>query len=278
MYKSEGKSGGPAICARGASPAPLKRTGRRTTQSSEEVHDKIPHIVCCALDPVHGGLCAARDGLARVGGHVAKVGHGGIPTLLRDVLAEEGTANGQAAHDERAAADCGHLGAGAPLLLLLLVLGLHRLVLGRDLRRGQGRGLSGGDRHEHRLAHFGRRRDVDGDELLLVLGVGDLDGGAGGARRHSDAEGRPSRRDGLLRRLPLVGRSDLTLLSTLRVLLRHLPEVNFVRLLAQAVPGLRVACQVRTLQDLVFVLVVVLPLPAELHLEHARRHGCERSA
>mmetsp|Transcript_89436 Transcript_89436/g.278316 ORF Transcript_89436/g.278316 Transcript_89436/m.278316 type:complete len:203 (-) Transcript_89436:196-804(-) len=200
--------------------------------SSEEVHDEIARRVRGVPDPVDGGFCAIRDTLARRGGHVAEISHGGIPALLGNVLPQHGPSNRQATNHQRATGGRCDLGASAPLLFLLLVLGRYGLVLALDLLCGQGRGWPRGNGHEHGLAHFGRRGDIHGDHLGLVLGVRHGDRGARGARRHGDAEGGPSCGDGLPRRLPLVGSADVARLAGGRVLLLHLLEINLVVLSA----------------------------------------------
>mmetsp|Transcript_12368 Transcript_12368/g.25108 ORF Transcript_12368/g.25108 Transcript_12368/m.25108 type:complete len:227 (+) Transcript_12368:209-889(+) len=179
---------------------------RAAMGASEKVHDEVAGGLRGVAHPIHGRLRAVGDALADAGGHVAELRHGRIPALLRDVLAQHRAADRKTADDEGAAGGRGDLGASAPLLLLFLVLGRLRLVLALDICSRQGRGRAGGDRHEHGLAHLGGRRDVHGDELALLLGVGNLDRRARCAGWHGDAESGPARREGLLWCLPLVRR------------------------------------------------------------------------
>merc|ERR1719387_1635053 len=228
-------------------------------------HDEIACVFRCIRSPVRGRLRSVDDSLASALEGIAQIRQSCIETLLRDVLSEYGPCHSQARNGSDSRGACCDLGPCAPALLLI------------RSRSSGGSGWSGWsgcsgcrsshdhvferrNRHKHRLAILGILGHIDLDQLGLVLGVRDRYSSALAARRHPDAHRGAGLSHGGRGWLQLMGWSNLTGFSCCGILLRHVLEIDLVFLLAVPELGIRKSSQECTLENLVLVLGVVLPL------------------
>mmetsp|Transcript_34017 Transcript_34017/g.59177 ORF Transcript_34017/g.59177 Transcript_34017/m.59177 type:complete len:257 (-) Transcript_34017:46-816(-) len=234
---------------------------------SEEVHDKIAHILGCINHKLTRIHCKVSDSFAGGFKSISCRVDGSIDAMLSDVLTKDHTTHCQAANNCNTRCSGCNFGSGTPAAATCS--GSFGRCGPRRLRDRVG---SLGHWHEHRLANLGCWWHIHRDERALLTWIWHLDGCAWGTRWHVDHSRFSRWNERLGWGLPLEWRANVALLPCLLIDLFHFLEVVDVILSAQVELCRGEACHESSLQDLILLFAVVLPITTELYLEMAR-HG-----
>mmetsp|Transcript_142071 Transcript_142071/g.272944 ORF Transcript_142071/g.272944 Transcript_142071/m.272944 type:complete len:206 (-) Transcript_142071:41-658(-) len=191
--------------------------------------------------------------------------------MLSNVLTEHHTTDCQTTNNCNTCCSGSNFGSGTPAAATCF--GSSRWFGPRRLRDSRGgTGWTIGHWHEHRLPNLGCCWHIHRDELALPTWIWHLDGCAWGTRWHVDHSRFSRWNERLGWGLPLEWRANVALLPCLLIDLFHFLEVVDVILSAQVELCRGEACHESSLQDLILLFAVVLPITTELYLEMAR-HG-----